>query len=75
MEGSTILVFGIRLPLLQGTQDGSFKLLKDEKLSNGEITHYVFLGDDVFALKKFMMKPFRQQDLTRKKRIYNYRHK
>ena len=60
--------------LLQGIQDGSFKLLKDEKLSNGEITHHVFLGDDASALKKFMMKPFPQQGLTREKQIYNYRH-
>ena len=59
---------------LQGIQDGSFKLSKDEKLSNGEITPYVFLGDDAFALKKFMMKPFPQQGLTQEKQVYNYRH-
>ena len=44
--------------LLQGTQDGSVKLPNDEKLPNGEITPYVFVGDDAFALKRFMMKPF-----------------
>ena len=60
--------------LLQGIQDGSFKLPPDDKLSNGEITPYVFLGDDAFALKTFMMKPFPQQGLTAEKRIYNYRH-
>ena len=38
--------------LLQGIQDGSFKLPKDEKLSNGEITPYVFLGDDVLRLTR-----------------------
>ena len=58
----------------QGIQDGSFKLPKDKKLPNGEITPYVFLGDDAFALKKFMMKPFPQQVLTGEKRTYNYRH-
>ena len=36
--------------------------------------HPVFLGDDAFALKRFMMKPFPQQGLTREKRVYNYRH-
>ena len=60
--------------LLQGIQDRSFKLPKDEKLSNGEITPYVFLGDDAFTLNKFIIKSFAQQGLTREKRIYNYRH-
>ena len=50
--------------LLQGIQDGTVKLPNDEKLPNGEITPYVFLGDDVFVLKRFMMKPFPQQGLT-----------
>ena len=57
--------------LLQGIQDGSFKFPKHEKWSNGEINLYVFLGDDAFALKKFMMKPFPQQGLIGEERIYN----
>ena len=32
--------------LLQAVQDGSVKLPNDEKLPNGEITPYLFLGDD-----------------------------
>ena len=60
--------------LLRGIQDGSFKLPTDENLSNVEITPYIFLGDDAFVLKKFMMKPFPQQGLTGEKGIYNYRH-
>ena len=35
---------------------------------------YVFVGDDAFALKSYMMKPYPQRDLTTEKRIYNYRH-
>ena len=35
---------------------------------------FVFLGDDAFALKSYMMKPYTQQNLTTDKRIYNYRH-
>ena len=35
---------------------------------------YVFLGDDAFALKEFMMKPFPQQGLNEERRLYNYRH-
>ena len=60
--------------LLQGIQDGSVKFPNDKKLPNGEITRYVFLGDDAFALKRFMMKPFPQQGLTGERRIYDYRH-
>ena len=60
--------------LLKGIQDVSVKLPDDEKLSNGEITPYVFLGDDAFALKRFMMEPFPQQGLTGERRVYNYRY-
>ena len=60
--------------LLQGIEDGSVKLPNDEKLPNGEITPYVFVGDVAFAIKRFMMRPFPQQGLTRERRIYNYRH-
>ena len=35
---------------------------------------YVFVGDDDFALKTYMMKPYPQKDLTAEKRICNYRH-
>ena len=60
--------------LLKGIQDVSVKLPDDEKLSNGEITPYVFLGDDAFALKRFMMEPFPQQGLTGERQVYNYRY-
>ena len=49
---------------IQGIQGGWVKPPDDEKLSNGEITPYVFLGDNAFALKCFLMKPFSQQVLT-----------
>ena len=39
---------------------------------NKKIPH-VFLGDDAFALRKNMMKPFPQRNLTLEKRICNYR--
>ena len=51
------------------------KLPKDDPLPvNGVIVPYVFVGEDAFALKKFMMKPYPQQNLTADKRVYNYRH-
>ena len=35
---------------------------------------YVFVGDDAFGLKSYMMKPYAQRGLTLERRIYNYRH-
>ena len=62
--------------LLQAIQHGSVKLPKDDALPvNGVITPYVFVCDDAFALKKFMMKPYPQQNLTADKGVYNYRHR
>ena len=60
--------------LLQAKQNGSVKLPKDDALSvNGVIAPYVFVGDDASALKKIMMKPYPQRNLTADKRVYNYR--
>ena len=51
------------------------KLSKDDALRvNGVIAPYVFVGDDAFALKKFMTKTYPQKNLTAYKRVYNYRH-
>ena len=36
---------------------------------NGVIAPYVFVGDDAFALKKFMMKPSPQPNLTADMRV------
>ena len=35
---------------------------------------YVFVGDDAFVLKSYMMKPYPQMNLTPEKRVYNCRH-
>ena len=35
---------------------------------------YVLVGDEAFALKPYMMKPFSQKELTTAKRVYNHRH-
>ena len=56
--------------LLQAISNGSVKLPKDNALPvNG-----VVVGDDAFALKKFMTKLYPQQNLTTDKRVYNYRY-
>ena len=56
--------------LLQAIQNGSVKLPKDDALPvNGVIAPYVFVGDYAFALKKFMIKPSPQQNLTADMRV------
>ena len=50
--------------LLQGILNGTVELPADGMLQNGENVSYVFLGDDAFALKEFLMKPFPQQGLN-----------
>ena len=51
------------------------KLPKDNALPvNRVIAPYVFVGDDAFALKKFMTKPYPQQNLTTDNIVYNYNH-
>ena len=39
-----------------------------------EKADFVFVADDAFALKNYMMKPFPQASLDDEKRIYNFRH-
>ena len=39
-----------------------------------EKADFVFVADDAFALKNYLMKPFPQVGLDDEKRIYNYRH-
>ena len=34
---------------------------------------YFLVGDDAFALRTYMMKPYGNRDLTRKQRLFNYR--
>ena len=60
--------------LLQPTH-GSVKLPTHEKLTDSDqATSYVFLDDDVFTLKLYMMKAYPQQNLTLDKIVYNYDH-
>ena len=49
-------------------------LLTPEPLGEREPDlHYFLLGDDAFALMPWMVKPYSRRQLTREKRIANYR--
>ena len=61
--------------LSQAIEDGIISLPPPKCLPNGdtEVPH-VFVGDDAFALKPHMMKPYSQNGLSADRRVYNYRH-
>ncbi|XP_004211074.1 uncharacterized protein LOC101235107 [Hydra vulgaris] len=50
-----------------------FKLPKNRQLPNGTQVPPVLVGDDIFALKPWLMKPFSGKNLTIKELIFNYR--
>ena len=61
--------------LTKATEDGTVDLPPPKCLPFGvQRLPYVFVGDAAFELKKHMMKPYPQHDLTEDKRVYNYRH-
>ena len=54
---------------------GSAKLQIYDKLTESDqATLYVFLDDDVFTLKLYMMKAYPQQNFTLTKIVYNCNH-
>ena len=55
-------------------EDGTLDLPEAEPLPNDDQDMpYFFLGDDAFALRTNMMKPFSRRGLTEEHRVYNYR--
>lgn len=55
-------------------KNGSLNLPKPSPLvEGGRELPYVFIGDEAFALGRNIMKPFPQRDLSRDRKIYNYR--
>ena len=58
----------------QKIEENELKIPKDVPLEEGCVNMpYTFVGDDAFALKRYMMKPYAQRNLDLKKRIFNYR--
>lgn len=56
-------------------EDDSLSIPPPKLLPNGtEPLPFVLVGDDAFALKPYLMKPYPQHGLDIQKRIYNYRH-
>ena len=55
--------------------DGSAKRQTHDTLTESDqATLYVFLNDDVFTLKLYMIKAYPQQNFTLNKIVYNYDH-
>ena len=60
--------------LKECVEDGSIGFPEPEPLPNDtENVPYFFVGDDAFALRPTMMKPYSLRGLTRDERILNYR--
>ena len=55
--------------------DGSVKMpIHDNLTERDQATLIVFLDDDKFTLKRYMIKAYPQQNLTLNKIVYNYDH-
>lgn len=59
-----------------------YKLMKENKLDlpepqsisiEGNRLPYVFIGDEAFGLSEYMLRPYSGKQLTKKKRVFNYR--
>ncbi|XP_068205480.1 uncharacterized protein [Palaemon carinicauda] len=54
--------------------EGKLNLPEPAKPENSSrILPYVFIGDEAFALRKHFLKPYSSKDLTKERRVFNYR--
>ena len=61
-------------PLREGLQNDTLGLPDSEPLPGDDVPlPYFVIGDDAFALRHWMMKPFPDRNMTRQQRIFNYR--
>lgn len=55
-------------------EDDELGIPAAEPLPGGEVDiPYFFIGDDAFALRSFMMKPYSKREMTKEENIFNYR--
>ena len=52
---------------------GDFKLPDAVQITPDYLVPAVLVGDDIFALKKWLMKPYPGKNLSLKERVFNYR--
>jgi len=63
-----------RSSLAPALQDATLGLPQPDHLPHDDVDiPYFLVGDDAFALRTYMMKPFPQYRLTKEERIFNYR--
>ncbi|XP_047127600.1 uncharacterized protein LOC124808506 [Hydra vulgaris] len=68
-----MLQYSMKVKWVKLSKNNLFKLPKTRMLSNGTQVPPVLVGDDIFLLKSWLMKPFSGKNLTIKERIFNYR--
>lgn len=60
--------------LREALDDGTINLPQDRPYPNDDQPMpFSLVGDDAFPLRRYMMKPYPQRNLTTEQRIYNYR--
>ena len=61
--------------MLKGIENSEISLPSPMPLPYGtKSIPYVFVGDDAFPLKPYMMQPYPQTGLNEERRVYNYKH-
>ena len=56
------------------TSENQAEIPAEDKLANSEtVLPYVFVGDDAFSLKPYLMKPFPFRNQERDERVFSYR--
>ena len=60
--------------LYRALEEGTLNIPSECKLSGTDISvPYALVADDAFPLKKYILKPYSQRNLTKTKQIFNYR--
>lgn len=60
-------------PIREGIENGTLNLPGVKTLSNGKQVPHVFVGDEAFPLKNYLLRPYSRASLNLSTRIFNYR--